>query len=228
MGETRTVHDDLAVLANGLTPPATRPARVIVVGAGMAGLVAASELQRAGHDPIIIEAQQRVGGRCLTLREPFAPGLWAEAGAMRIPKSHRLTHALIDRYGLTTAPFTMDNPEAYCYFGGRRVRHTDLGADPTAMGFEVADHERMPPGRLWGRELEPFSRTYLTLVAPGADPAWSAELHAPIMASLKRRDSAAMAAALAAHFDEARANMARRWPDDAATHDEPAHHRKDA
>ena len=157
MGETRTVDDDLAVLANGLTPRATRPARVIVVGAGMAGLVAASELQRAGHEPIIIEAQQRVGGRCLTLREPFAPGLWAEAGAMRIPKSHRLTHALIDRFGLTIAPFTMDNPEAYCFFGGRRVRHAELGADPTAMGFEVADHERMPPGQLWGRELEPFS-----------------------------------------------------------------------
>ena len=39
------------------------------------GLVAASELLRAGHDPILLEAQHRVGGRVLTLREPFAHGL---------------------------------------------------------------------------------------------------------------------------------------------------------
>ncbi len=37
------------------------------------------------RDPIVLEGQQCVGGRILTLREPFAPGLWAEAGAMRIP-----------------------------------------------------------------------------------------------------------------------------------------------
>ena len=39
-----------------------------------------------GHDPLILEAQNRVGGRVYTLRN-FAPGLYAEAGAMRIPRS---------------------------------------------------------------------------------------------------------------------------------------------
>ncbi|MGH8982831.1 MAG: FAD-dependent oxidoreductase [Acidimicrobiia bacterium] len=43
------------------------------------------------RDPIVLEGQQCVGGRILTLREPFAPGLWAEAGAMRIPRSHART-----------------------------------------------------------------------------------------------------------------------------------------
>src|SRR5689334_9479071 len=114
MAIPRTVDEHLAVLTHGLQPRASQPARVIVVGAGMSGLVAASELLRAGHEPIVIEAQQRVGGRVLTLREPFAPGLWAEAGAMRIPRSHKLTMALIERFGLATQPFTMDNPEAYC------------------------------------------------------------------------------------------------------------------
>jgi monoamine oxidase len=151
-----TVEEHFSVLEGGLGPRADRPARVIVVGAGMAGLVAASTLLRAGHEPVLLEAQQRVGGRVLTLREPFAPGLWAEAGAMRIPRSHALTHALIDRFGLDTLPFTMDNAEAYCYFGGRRVRHSELAGDPTALGFDVAPHERMAPGQLWGRELEPF------------------------------------------------------------------------
>lgn len=157
MAVPKTVDEHLAVLERGLQPRATDPKRVLVIGAGMAGLVAASELLRAGHDPLIIEAQQRVGGRVLTLREPFAPGLWAEAGAMRIPSSHRLTHALIDRYKLPTQPFTMDNPEAYCYFCGHLVRHSDLAGDPTALGFEVIEHERIPPSQLWSSELEPFA-----------------------------------------------------------------------
>ena len=57
--------------------------RVIVVGAGLAGLSAAYELLQAGHEPLILEAQHRVGGRIHTLREPFARGLYGESGAMR-------------------------------------------------------------------------------------------------------------------------------------------------
>ncbi|MFA5883607.1 MAG: flavin monoamine oxidase family protein [Acidimicrobiia bacterium] len=165
-----TLADHLDVLAHGLAPRAERPARVAVVGAGMAGLVAASELLRAGHDPVIVEAQHRVGGRVLTLREPFAPGLWAEAGAMRIPRSHALTLALIDRFGLPTRPFTMENPQTYCFFGGQRIRHGDLGADPTVLGFETLAHERMPPAQLWGAELEPFAARLREL----GDDAWHA------------------------------------------------------
>ncbi len=160
--------DELEILARGLDPRAASPARVAVVGAGMAGLVAASELLRAGHDPLVIEAQHRVGGRILTLREPFAPGLWAEAGAMRIPRSHALTMALVERYGLETRPFTMDNPRAYCFFGGRRVRHGEVGSDPARLGFETAAHERMAPAQLWGAELERFA----TRVRDGGDEAW--------------------------------------------------------
>ncbi|MCJ7671282.1 MAG: FAD-dependent oxidoreductase, partial [Acidimicrobiia bacterium] len=166
----RTIEDDLRVLTDGLGPRADRPARVIVVGAGMAGLVAASELLKAGHEPVLLEAQQRVGGRVLTLREPFAPGLWAEAGAMRIPKTHQLTHALIDRYRLRTQPFTMDNDAAYCLFGGNRLRRTEVHGDPTLLGFEVSEHERRPPGDLWSAELAPFAAR---LDAEG-DDGWTA------------------------------------------------------
>ena len=67
--------DPRDIIANGL-PRTNTPRRVIVIGAGMAGLVAAFELQRAGHDPVIIEAQGRVGGRVLTIREPFSDGLF--------------------------------------------------------------------------------------------------------------------------------------------------------
>ncbi len=67
--------------------------------------------------------------------------------------------------------------------------------------------------KVW-RSLEPFSRTYLTLVVPGADPTWSAGLHAPILDALERRDAAAVAAALERHFDEVRDNLAARLPTD--------------
>ena len=40
-----------------------------MIGAGMAGLVSALELARQGHEPLVLEAQNRVGGRVLTLRD---------------------------------------------------------------------------------------------------------------------------------------------------------------
>ena len=105
------------------------PKKVIIVGAGMAGLVAAYELKRAGHDPLIIEAQQRVGGRVLTLRQPFTDGLYAEVGAMRIPRAHELTLEYISKFQLPTHDFTMDNPNAYYFIGGRRIRISEANAE---------------------------------------------------------------------------------------------------
>jgi monoamine oxidase len=74
-------------------PETARPRRkrIIILGAGLAGLSAAYKLSRAGHDVTILEARTRPGGRVHTLREPFADGLHAEAGAMFIPESHDLT-----------------------------------------------------------------------------------------------------------------------------------------
>jgi DNA-binding GntR family transcriptional regulator len=76
---------------------------------------------------------------------------------------------------------------------------------------ELADNDTLL--KVW-RSLEPFSRTYITLVIPGADPQWSADLHAPILEALERRDAEGVVMALARHFDEVSDNMARRWPDD--------------
>ena len=75
---------------------------------------------------------------------------------------------------------------------------------------ELADNPTLL--RVW-RSLEPASRTYISLVVPGADPEWSAHLHTPILDALRRRDGAAVAAAIEGHFSEASENMARRWPD---------------
>jgi DNA-binding GntR family transcriptional regulator len=75
---------------------------------------------------------------------------------------------------------------------------------------EIADNGTL--GKVW-RSLEPFSRTYITLVVPGADPQWSADLHTPILHALIARDTDAVVAALERHFDDVAANMARRLPD---------------
>lgn len=79
---------------------------------------------------------------------------------------------------------------------------------------ELADNRTLH--RTW-QALEPHSRTYLSLTVPGADPAWSAHLHRPILEALGRRDAAGVAQAIADHFSEASENMARRWPDTDAT-----------
>lgn len=115
--------------------------RVIVIGAGMAGLVAAYELARAGHDPMILEAQNRVGGRVYTLRK-FAPGLYAEAGAMRIPRVHDLTLGYCEHFGLELRPFLMGNPKGLVHVGGKRMTAEQAGLTPDELGFAVADHER--------------------------------------------------------------------------------------
>ena len=72
---------------------------VLVLGAGMAGLAAAYELQRRGHRVSVLEGSHRIGGRVLTHR--FADGSHVELGAMRVPGSHDYTRHYIDVVGLT-------------------------------------------------------------------------------------------------------------------------------
>ena len=78
--------------------------KIVVMGAGMAGLVTAYELKKLGHNVTVLEAQDRVGGRVLTLRN-FSEGHWADAGAARISRGHDLTHRYIKEFGLDLMPF---------------------------------------------------------------------------------------------------------------------------
>lgn len=60
--------------------------------------------------------------------------------------------------------------------------------------------------RVW-RSLLPVSRTYITLVTPNADERWTAALHDPILAALRRKDPAAVEAALRKHFADVSARL---------------------
>ena len=65
-------------------PRADSPRKVIILGAGLSGLAAAYELTNAGHDVNVLEARNRPGGRAYTMRDRFADGLYAEAGAVYV------------------------------------------------------------------------------------------------------------------------------------------------
>lgn len=171
MKSAHSIQDYLGVIRNGIKSKFGdgKPKNVVIVGAGLAGLAAGCELKRAGHTPVILEAQQRVGGRVYTLRQPFTEGLYAEVGAMRIPRAHKLTLEYIEKFGLLTNDFTMDNPNAYYFIGGRKMRASDANANPYMLGFDVGEHERgMTAGQLYMKSIQPL----MDMLEKDGDTAW--------------------------------------------------------
>ena len=78
--------------------------KVIVVGAGLSGLVSAMRLQEAGHDVVVLEARDRVGGRVLTIRDGFADGQYADVGAMILYEGQENILELCRRFELELTP----------------------------------------------------------------------------------------------------------------------------
>jgi len=117
------------------------PRRVIVVGAGLAGLGAAWELAQAGVDVTVLEARHEPGGRVRTLRAPFADGLYAETGALHIPDSHHLVRQYAEQLGLRLVAVVPRPPGELYYVRGRRIV---VGGDAVAS---------------WPLDLTPEERT---------------------------------------------------------------------
>jgi monoamine oxidase len=143
------------------------PKKVVIIGAGLAGLAAGYELTKAGHDVTILEARTRPGGRVHTLRDAFAEGLYAEAGAARIPNHHHFTLKYVTLFGLTLDPFQPTELPSVYYVRGRRLKVTP--------GQEVEwPYELTPEERKLGLSgmREKYIRSMLSEVGDFTDPSW--------------------------------------------------------
>jgi hypothetical protein len=117
--------------------------RVVILGAGLAGLVAAWELQRAGHHVTILEAQLHPGGRVHTIREGLSDDLYAEAGAGRIPQAHDVTMEWVKYFGLELEPFYPTTLAQVALVKGRRViLPADKPVDMSVVPLNLTPEER--------------------------------------------------------------------------------------
>ena len=118
--------------------------KIIVVGAGLSGLVSGMQLQEAGHEVVVLEARDRVGGRVLTVRDGFEDGQYADVGAMILYEGQPNILELCQRFGLELTPMVTFGAELPALLlrrqaarpgGGRRgVRGARRGARADAAG----------------------------------------------------------------------------------------------
>ncbi|MFL6751872.1 MAG: flavin monoamine oxidase family protein [Sphingomicrobium sp.] len=116
-----------------LRPASGSGRSVVILGAGIAGLVSAYELHKAGYRVTVLEARDRIGGRAWTVRggdrivqmgrpdqaATFAKGLYFNAGPARIPTSHRVIIGYARRFGVPLETFVNSNRSAGWDFGGK-------------------------------------------------------------------------------------------------------------
>lgn len=129
------------------TPKPGKPLKVIIAGAGLAGLCAAYELEKRGHQCVILEADgSHIGGRVRTLR--LQDGLYGEAGAMRIPEAHKITRHYVKELGVEMRPFVFSNDNAYYFLRGQRARIRDVAS--LKKLYALNERERkMTAGDMW-------------------------------------------------------------------------------
>lgn len=120
---------------------------VLVLGAGLAGMLAAYELRKAGYSVRILEYQDRAGGRNFSLHGGdrftelggatqnigFAPGNYFNPGPWRIPYHHQALLHYCRTFGVALEPFVQVNFNAYVHatgaFGGQKQRYRTIAAD---------------------------------------------------------------------------------------------------
>lgn len=113
-------------------------ADVIIVGAGLSGMIAARKVLDAGLMPLILEAGDRVGGRILT--EEVMPGVSVELGAQWIGDTHQRVFRLAEELGVQTYP-QYDEGETSYDLGGSGVLREN--AFRTRFANELGELERV-------------------------------------------------------------------------------------
>ena len=129
--------------------------KVIVIGAGLAGLAAAYELTQAGHEVTVLEARLRPGGRVRTLREPFSDGLYAEAGARVFSESYRRLIRYAKLFDVPFAPIPADAFASLYYLRGQRL--TVKAGEHVDWPYDLSAEERqLGPGGILMKHVSPL------------------------------------------------------------------------
>uniref|UniRef100_A0A3B5KW19 Amine oxidase n=1 Tax=Xiphophorus couchianus TaxID=32473 RepID=A0A3B5KW19_9TELE len=149
-------YDELMHIAENGLPKIKHSHRVVIVGAGMAGLTAGKLLQDAGHKVTIIEANKRIGGRVETYRND-EEGWHAEIGAMRIPDFHRIVCTFAKKLDVKLRDFIMDDNNTYVLVNGVKKRNHEVKENPDVLRYDVYENET-------GKSAEDLLQQALTVV----------------------------------------------------------------
>lgn len=162
---------------NAMGNPHPGKKKVIIIGAGLAGLCAAYELEQRGHEVVILEASSsHHGGRVRTVQ--FGDGMTGELGAMRIPTVHHLTRHYVKQFGLTLRPFVQSNGEAYYYVRGQKVR---IKSEP-----DVNQFYSLAPNEVNKSPFDCWDQSVLALLN-SLTPEEKADLRRPVFQTVRMR-----------------------------------------
>lgn len=137
-------------LATAAAPLIAAPARnidVAIVGAGLAGLTCADQLQSKGVTATIYEAAERAGGRCYSLRG-FFPGQVAERGGEFIDTGHKTMINYARKFGLALEDVNKNPGEVRYYFRGQVYSEAQVVAEYRAFVDAMRDDLRAISGEV--------------------------------------------------------------------------------
>ena len=145
--------------------------KVIVIGAGIAGLACAYELVRRGHDTTVLEASGRTGGHVRTFHDAFADGLYADIGAEHFYYPGYTEYwRYVQEFSLTPIPYPRrDNMVRF--LKGERLTEEDLHSRKILgrLGFSQREVEFLA-GRPWAELPLLYLQKYVENVRDEANP----------------------------------------------------------
>lgn len=171
--------------------------KVIIIGAGIAGLSCAYELMRRGHDVSVLEATGRAGGHVRTLHDPFADGLYADIGAEHFYyPGYTQYWRYVKEFSLTPIPYPR-RENMVRFLKGERFTEEDLHSRKilSNLGFNQQESDLLAE-RPWAELPLLYLQRYVDKIRDEAKPfeAGLSELDQLSLADLLRREGASAAA----------------------------------